>query len=160
MNYVFTIRSIELEHRRVIEKFQIKYQSSLGKRTKRNEPTHSQKTKKLFFDDDLTGAPSDEVSQKNLLGAEGRETLPDRDINDYDWAMQYIDSNKRVVLLTARNKGHDQLAKDCLFNYERLLRFRLRRPRLQHFNITCRLFEGGLKDVCFRRSVGERVVWA
>mgnify|MGYP006889219367 CR=1 FL=1 len=149
-----------LEQERVINKFRIKHQSSLREKTTQKEATHSKKPTKLLFDDDLTGASSDKVSQKNLLGAEGRETLPDRDINDYDWAMQYIDSNKRVVLLTARNKGHDQLAKDCLFNYERLLRFRLRRPRLQHFNITCRLFEGGLKDVCFRRSVGERVVWA
>ena len=35
--------------------------------------------------------------------------------------MQYIDSNKRVVLVTARNKGHDQLAKDRPFRYGRLL---------------------------------------
>ena len=35
--------------------------------------------------------------------------------------MQYIDSNKRVVLLNARNKDHDQLAKDHPFSYARLL---------------------------------------
>ena len=33
------------------------------------EITHSQKPKKLFFDEDLTGAPSNELSQMNLLGA-------------------------------------------------------------------------------------------
>ena len=44
----------------------------------------SQKPKKLFDDDDMIGAPSDEVHQKNLLGANGGDTLPDRDIIDYE----------------------------------------------------------------------------
>ena len=46
-----------------------------------------------------------------------------RDITDYEWAMQYIDSNKRVILLIARNKGYDQLAKDRPLSYRRLLHF-------------------------------------
>ena len=41
----------------------------------------------LLFEDELTGAPSDEVSQNNLLDVEGGETLPDRDITDYEWVM-------------------------------------------------------------------------
>ena len=36
--------------------------------------------------------------------------------------MQYIDSNKSVVLVTARNKGHGQLGKERPFIYGRLLR--------------------------------------
>ena len=75
-----------------------------------------------MFEHELTGAPSDEVSQKTLLGAKGGETLLDRDITDYGWAMHYIDSNKRVVLVMARNKGHGQLAKERPFSYGRLLR--------------------------------------
>ena len=81
-----------------------------------------------MFEDELTGAPSDQVNQKNYLGAEGGETLPDRDIIDYEWARQYIDSNKRAILLTARNKGHDQLAKDRPFSYGGLLRLDYEEP--------------------------------
>ena len=86
------------------------------------EITHSQKPKKLFSHDDLTRQPSDEVSQKKLVLAEGGETLHDKDMTDYERAMQYINFNKKVVLLIARNKGHDQLAKEHPFSYERLFR--------------------------------------
>ena len=48
--------------------------------------------------------------------------MADRDITEYEWAMQYVDSNKKVVLLTARNKGRGQLTKDRLFSYGRILR--------------------------------------
>ena len=36
--------------------------------------------------------------------------------------MQYVDSNKKVVLLIARNKGSCQLTKDKPFSYGRILR--------------------------------------
>ena len=121
LKYDFTNRSTELEQERVIKKFKIKYQSSTREKPTRKEVAHSKKPTRLVFEDELTGAPSCEVTQKTLLVAEGGETLPDRDITDYEWAMQYIDSNKRVVLVTARNKGHDQLAKDRPFRYGRLL---------------------------------------
>ena len=75
-----------------------------------------------MFEHELTGAPSDEVSQKTPLGAEGGETLPDRNITDYEWGMLYLNSNKIVVLVTARNKGHGQLPKARLFSYGRLFR--------------------------------------
>ena len=48
--------------------------------------------------------------------------MPDRDITDYEWAMQYVDSNKKVVLVTTRNKGSGQIGKECPFMYGRLLR--------------------------------------
>ena len=70
----------------------------------------------------MTRAPLDEVSQKTLLGTTRGETLPNRDITDYEWAMQYIDSNKKVVLVTARNKGSGQIGKERPFMYGRLLR--------------------------------------
>ena len=76
----------------------------------------------MNFEDEITGAPSDELSQKTLMAATGGETLPDRDITDYEWAMQYIDSNKKVVLVTARNKGSGQIGKERPFMYGRLLR--------------------------------------
>ena len=36
--------------------------------------------------------------------------------------MHSVDSNKKVVLLTSRNKGQGQLAKDRPFNYDWILR--------------------------------------
>ena len=45
-----------------------------------------------MFDDELTEVSSNEISQKNRLGAEVGEALTNRDITDYEWAMQYIDS--------------------------------------------------------------------
>ena len=66
--------------------------------------------------------PFNEVSQKKLVVVEGGETVVDRDITDYERAIQDVDSNKKMVLLTARNKGHKQLAKDQLLSYGQILR--------------------------------------
>ena len=52
----------------------------------------------------------------------GGETLADRDITEHEWAMQYVDSSKKVVLIMSRNKGQGQLAKDRPFGYGRILR--------------------------------------
>ena len=62
--------------------------------------------------DNVVGQPSDEVSQDKIVVAHGGEPLADRDISEYEWAMQYVDSNKKVVLLIARNKGRGELTKD------------------------------------------------
>ena len=70
----------------------------------------------------MIGAPSHELNQKTVMGATRGETLPDRDITDYEWPMQYIDSNKKMVLVTARNKGSGQIGKERAFMYGRLLR--------------------------------------
>ena len=51
----------------------------------------------------------------------GGESLDDRDISEYKWAMQYVDSNKKIVLLTTHNKGRGQLTKDRPFSYGRIL---------------------------------------
>ena len=40
----------------------------------------------------------------------------------YEWAMQYVDSNKKVMHLTTRNKGHGQLHKERLLVYGCILR--------------------------------------
>ena len=83
-------RSTEFDQERVVKKFKIKFGNSPGDKTTRKESAPSKKPTRLVFEDEMTGAPSDEVSQKTLLGATGGETLPDRDITDYEWAMQYI----------------------------------------------------------------------
>ena len=36
--------------------------------------------------------------------------------------MQYVEWNKKVILLIARNKGRGQLTKECLFSYGGVLR--------------------------------------
>ena len=111
--------------------------------TKHKETTLSQKPKKLFFEDDLTRQPSDEVSQKKRVAVEGGETLPDKHMIDYECTMQSINPNKKVVLI-AQNKGHDQLAKDCPFSYGRLLCLDYGDPDSNNLIIlTSRLFKGG-----------------
>ena len=65
-----------------------------------------------MFEDDIIGQPSNEASQDKIVAAHGGESLADRDISEYDWAVQYLGSNKKVVLLIARNKGRGELTKD------------------------------------------------
>ena len=48
--------------------------------------------------------------------------MADRDITKHEWAMPYVDSNKKVVLLTARNKGRGQIMKERPFSYGHTLR--------------------------------------
>ena len=68
---------IKFEQECVVKKFKIKFGNSLGDKTTRKEGAPSKKPTRLVFEDELIGAPSDEVSQKTLLGAKGGETLPD-----------------------------------------------------------------------------------
>ena len=62
-----------------------------------------------MFDIQVVRQPSDEVSQDKKVAAHGGESLADRDITEYEWAMHYVESNKKVVLLTTRIKGRGQL---------------------------------------------------
>ena len=52
----------------------------------------------------------------------GGGTLANRDIFEYEWAMQYVDSNKKFVLLKACNKGRGKLNKDWPFSYGQIFR--------------------------------------
>ena len=61
--------------------------------------------KKLLFNEETKSQPPNEVSQKKLLAATGGEDLPDRDLTDKEWCMQYVDSKKKVVLYTTKKKG-------------------------------------------------------
>ena len=95
----------------------IKYKSSPLESNKVPPHTHKHKGRQLVFEADVMGQSSDEVSQDKIVVAHGGEPLADRDISEYEWATQYVDSNKKVVLLTTRNKGRGQLTKDRPFNY-------------------------------------------
>ena len=63
------------------------------------------KGKKLLFHEDNRDQPSDEVNQKKMVAATGGEDLPDHDLTDNEWCMQYVDLKKKVVLYTAKKKG-------------------------------------------------------
>ena len=56
------------------------------------------------------------------MWASGGETLADKDVAEYERAMQCVDSNKKVVLLTTTNKGFVQLDKERPFRYGCILR--------------------------------------
>ena len=51
-----------------------------------------------------------------MVGTLGGEILDDKDMTEYEWAMQYVDSNKKVVLLITKNKGHGHLDKNNLLD--------------------------------------------
>ena len=74
-----------------------------------------------MFDDEVVEQPSNQVSQDKIVAAHGGESLADRDITEYAWAMQNVESNKKVVLLTTHIKGRRELTKDKPFNYGRIL---------------------------------------
>ena len=78
-------------------------------------------------------------------------TLADRDITEYEWAMKYVDSNKKVMLLTARIKGRGQLIKDRPFSYGRILQLDYEDP-----DPDCLV---SLKDVGFGRLFGKGYMW-
>ena len=67
------------------------------------------------------------------MAAHEGENLADRDITEYEWdSMQYVDSNKKVVLLTTRIKGRGQLTKDILFSYVRILQLDYEDPNSEN----------------------------
>ena len=63
------------------------------------------KGKKQLFNEEIRTQVSDEVSQKLVGAATGGEDLPDRDLTDKEWCMQYVDTKKKVVLYTTKKKG-------------------------------------------------------
>ena len=74
----------------------IKYQSSPLESNKVPPQTQKHKGRQLVFEDEVVGQPSDEVSQDKIVVAHGGEPLADRDISEYEWVMQDVDSNKKV----------------------------------------------------------------
>ena len=80
------------------------------------------KRKKQLFNEENTGQPSDEVSQKKMAVETWGEDLPEHDLTDKERCMQYVDSKKKVVLYTAKKKSDSQLEKYTTFIYGRILR--------------------------------------
>ena len=107
---------------RPLKKIRIKYQSSPPETTKIPVVTYPQKGKKLVFEDEVVRQPSDEVSQKTSVMAGGGEDQLDRDLIGHEWALQYVDSKKKVVLLVSKLAGRGMLAQDRPFSYGKILR--------------------------------------
>ena len=84
---------------RPLKRIRIKYQSSPPETTKIPVVTYPQKGKKLVFEDEVVRQPSDEVSQKTFVTAGGGEDQLDKDLIGHEWALQYVNSKKKVILL-------------------------------------------------------------
>ena len=107
---------------RPVKKIWLRYQSPPVASEKQHVFTKTKKGKKLLFSDDIIEHPSDKVSKKKGVAAMGGDNLLAKDITDHEWALQYVNSNKKVVLLIARAQGEGQLVSDCPFSYGRVLR--------------------------------------
>ena len=107
---------------RLVKKIKLKYQGSPVENPKQLVAHNVKKGKRLLFHEDNREQPFDEISQKKMVATTGGEDLPDRDLTDNEWCMQYIDSKKKVVLYTAKKKGDGQLDKEKPFMYGRILR--------------------------------------
>ena len=59
------------------------------------------------------------LAQKRWAAPSG-EDLPDRDLTDNEWCMQYVDLKKKVMLYTTKKKGDDHLEKDTPFMYRHI----------------------------------------
>ena len=84
--------------------------------------TYPSKGKKLNFEDEVMRQPSEEGSQKTSSAVGGGDDLLDRDLTGHEWAMQYVDSKKKVVLLVTRVAGRGILAQERPFAYGKILR--------------------------------------
>ena len=102
---------------------------------------------------------SDEVNQDKIVAAHGGETLANKNISEYEWAMQYVDSNKKVVLLTTRNKGRGKLTKDRPFTYDWILRLDCEDPASSNLLLLVECSKGVrkmwvLKNLLVKESCG------
>ena len=68
-----------------------------------------------MFEDEVMRQPSNEVSQKTFVAVGGSEDQLDRDLTGFEWALQFVDSKKKVVLLVTRLVGRGMLAQDRAF---------------------------------------------
>ena len=78
---------------------------------------------KLLLNKETKSQPSDKVGQKKLLRVTSGEEVPECDLTEKEWCMQYVDSKKRVVLYMAKKKGDGQLEKEIASMYGHILRF-------------------------------------
>ena len=127
VSYIFSLlllyKSFENLLDRPVKKIKLRYQNSPVEAPIQPITHNLKKGKKLLFHEDIREQPSGEVSQKKMIASVGGEDLPDRDLIDNEWAMQYVDLKKKVLLLTVKKKGEGQLNKERPFSYGRMLCF-------------------------------------
>ena len=101
LRYIFPLlllnRSFENLSNRLVKKIKLKYQNSPVENPKQPVAHNVKKGKKLLFHEDIREQPSDKVRQKKMVATIGGEDLPDCDLTDNEWCMQYVDLKKKVV---------------------------------------------------------------
>ena len=75
-----------------------------------------------MFNEEPGGQTSDEASQPRGFAPVGGEDLEDKDFTSYEWALQYVDSSKKLILIVARSAGSGKLTEGRTFSYGRVLR--------------------------------------
>ena len=118
---VYLNRLSDSQDSHAVKKIKLKVQGSPLEPKQRDTSTHSQKTKKILFNEEPVGQISDEASQPRGLAAQGGEDLEDKDFTGNEWALQYVDSSKKLILIVARIVGTGKLAQGCTFSYGRVL---------------------------------------
>ena len=103
---VYSNRLSNSEDSRAMKKIKLKLQGSPQLEPKQRDASkHSQKTKKILFNEEPVGQISDEASQPRGLAAQGGEDLEDKDFTGNEWALQYVDSSKKLILIVVRSAG-------------------------------------------------------
>ena len=120
--WVYSNRLSDSQDSRAVKKIKLKLQGSPLEPKQRDVLTHSQKTKKILFNEEPVDQISDEASQPRGLAAAGGEDLDDKDYTGSEWALQYVSSSKKLVLIVARSAGPGKLAQGRTFSYGRVLR--------------------------------------
>ena len=72
---------------RDVNKIRLKLQGSPLEPKKRDASSHSEKTKKILFNEEPAGQISDEASQPRGLAVVVGEDLEDKDFTGYEWAL-------------------------------------------------------------------------
>ena len=155
MSFFTLNRSTDPSDERPVKIIRIRYNNSPLDSDKVAPQTQKNKGRQLVFDDEVVRQPSNEVSQDKKVAAHGGENLADRDITEYEWAMQYVESsNKKVVLLTAHIKGRGQLIKGKPFSYGRILQLDYEDPDSENLVLLVECSKGVRK-----MWVSEGVIW-
>ena len=93
--------------------------------------TYLQRGKKILFEDKIVRQLLEELCHKTSAAVGGGEDQLDRDMTEHEWALQYVDSKKKGILLVSQLIGRGKLAQDCLFSYYRILRLHYKDPDSQ-----------------------------
>ena len=102
-----------------------------------------------MFEDEIVREPFDEVSQKTSVSTRGGEDQLDRDLTEHEWALQYVNSKKKVVLLVTPLAGRGMLAQDRSFSHGKILRLDYEDPKSINLIVLVNCSKGVHKMIIF-----------